>query len=65
MSAYKTLVKRAVRRPYKIISPDGTTTLDADPWQDGSEVPLPAGTDIRLMDEVTMPLDTAAFVGMI
>ena len=65
MSAYKTLVRRAVRRPYKIISPDGTTTLDADPWQDGSEVPLPAGTDIRLMDEVTMPLDTAAFVGMI
>ena len=65
MSAYKTLVRRAVRRPYKIVSPDGTTTLDADPWQDGSEVPLPAGTDIRLMDEVTMPLDTAAFVGMI
>jgi len=65
MSAYKTLVRRAVRRPYKIVSPDGTTTLDTDPWQDGSEVPLPAGTDIRLMEEVTMPLDTGAFVGLI
>ena len=65
MSAYKTLVRRAVRRPYKIVSPDGTTTLDTDPWQDGSEVPLPAGTDIRLMEEVTMPLDTSAFVGLI
>ena len=65
MSAYKTLVRRAVRRPYKIISPDGTTTLDTDPWQDGSEVPLPAGTDISLMEEVTMPLDTGNFVGLI
>jgi hypothetical protein len=65
MSAYKTLVRRAVRRPYKIISPDGTTTLDTDPWQDGSEVPLPAGTDISLMDEITMPLDTGNFVGLI
>jgi len=65
MSAYKTLVRRAVRRPYKIVSPDGTTTLDTDPWQDGSEVPLPAGTDIKLMEEVTMPLDTGAFVGLI
>ena len=65
MSAYKTLVRRAVRRPYKIVSPDGTTTLDTDPWQDGSEVPLPAGTDIRLMEEVTMPLDTGAFVSLI
>ena len=65
MSAYKTLVRRAVRRPYKIISPDGTTTLDTDPWQDGSEVPLPAGTEIGLMEEVTMPLDTGAFVGLI
>jgi len=65
MSAYKTLVRRAVRRPYKIVSPDGTTTLDTDPWQDGSEVPLPAGTDIRLMEEVTMPLDTGAFVGLV
>ena len=65
MSAYKTLVRRAVRRPYKIVSPDGTTTLDTDPWQDGSEVPVPAGTDIRLMEEVTMPLDTGAFVGLI
>jgi hypothetical protein len=65
MSAYKTLVRRAVRRPYKIVSPDGTTTLDTDPWQDGSEVPLPAGTDIRLMDEITMPLDTGAFVGLV
>ena len=65
MSAYKTLVRRAVRRPYKIVSPDGTTTLDTDPWQDGSEVPLPAGTDIRLMEEITMPLDTGAFVGLV
>ena len=65
MSAYKTLVRRAVRRPYKIISPDGTTTLDTDPWQDGSEVPLPAGTEIGLMEEVTMPLDTGAFVGLV
>ena len=65
MSAYKTLVRRAVRRPYKIISPDGTTTLDTDPWHDGSEVPLPAGTDISLMDEITMPLDTGNFVGLI
>ena len=65
MSAYKTLVRRAVRRPYKIVSPDGTTTLDTDPWQDGSEVPLPAGTDISLMEEVTMPLDTGAFVGLV
>ena len=65
MSAYKTLVRRAVRRPYKIISPDGTTTLESDPWQDGSEVPLPAGTEIQLLDEVTMPIDTPAFVGQI
>ena len=65
MSAYKTLVRRAVRRPYKIISPDGTTTLDTDPGQEGSEVPLPAGTDISLMDEITMPLDTGNFVGLI
>ncbi len=65
MSAYKTLVRRAVRRPYKIVSPDGTTTLDADPWQDGSEVPLPAGTDIKLMDEVTMPIDTNNFVALV
>lgn len=65
MSAYKTLVRRAVRRPYKVISPDGTTTLDSDPWQDGSEVPLPAGTDIRLLDEITMPVDAPAFVGQV
>ena len=65
MSAYKTLVRRAVRRPYKVVSPDGTTTLDADPWQDGSEVPLPAGTDIQLLDEVTMPVDAPAFVGIL
>jgi hypothetical protein len=65
MSAYKTLVRRAVRRPYKVISPDGTTTLDSDPWQDGSEVPLPAGTEIQLLDEVTMPVDAPAFVGIV
>ena len=65
MSAYKTLIQRAVRRPYKIISPDGSTTLDADPWKDGSEIPLPAGTDIQLLDEITMPLNTNEYVSMV
>lgn len=65
MSAYKTLVRRAVKRPYKVISPDGTTTLEADPWQDGSEVPLPAGTEIQLLEEVSMPVDAPAFVGIV
>ena len=65
MSAYKTLIQRAVRRPYKIISPDGSTTLDSDPWKDGSEIPLPAGTDIQLLDEITMPLNTNEYVSMV
>ena len=65
MSAYKTLVRRAVKRPYKVISPDGTTTLESDPWQDGSEVPLPAGTEIQLLEEVSMPVDAPAFVGIV
>jgi len=65
MSAYKTLIQRAVRRPYKIISPDGSTTLDSDPWKDGSEIPLPAGTDIQLLDEITMPVNTNEYVSMV
>ena len=65
MSAYKTLVQRAVRRPYKITSPDGSTTLDSAPWKDGSELPLPAGTDIQLLDEVTMPINTNEYISMV
>mgnify|MGYP005811686661 CR=1 FL=1 len=65
MSAMKTLVRRAVKHPYKILSPDGTVTLDSDPWKDGSEIPLPAGTDIQLLDEVKMPIASDAFVGLL
>ena len=65
MSAMKTLVRRAVKHPYKVMSPDGTVTLDSDPWKDGSEIPLPAGTDIQLLDEVKMPIASDAFVGLL
>tara|TARA_Y100001973_G_C5204718_1_gene340597 strand:+ start:2365 stop:4209 length:1845 start_codon:yes stop_codon:yes gene_type:complete len=65
MSATKTLVRRGVRQPYVIESPDGTQTLDTDPWQDGTEVPLPAGTQIKPMPEIKMPTDTPAFQALV
>lgn len=65
MSSTKTLVRRGVRQPYIIESPDGTQTLDTDPWQDGTEVPLPAGTQIKPMPEIKMPADTGDFNSLV
>ena len=65
MSSTKTLVRRGVRQPYIVESPDGTQTLDTDPWQDGTEVPLPVGTTIRPMPEIKMPADTGDFNSLV
>ena len=65
MSAMKTLVRRSVRQGYILQSPDGTQTLDDDPWRDGSEVPLPQGTEIKPLPEIKMPVDTGAFQALV
>jgi|10_taG_2_1085330.scaffolds.fasta_scaffold21976_2 hypothetical protein len=65
MSSTKTLVRRGVRQPYIVESPDGTQTLDTDPWQDGTEVPLPQGTQIKPMPEMKMPADTGTFNSLV
>ena len=65
MSSTKTLVRRGVRQPYIVESPDGTQTLDTDPWKDGTEVPLPVGTKILPMPEIKMPTDTPAFQALV
>jgi hypothetical protein len=65
MSSTKTLVRRGVRQPYIVESPDGTQTLDTDPWQDGTEVPLPVGTTIKPMPEIKMPADTGDFNSLV
>lgn len=65
MSSTKTLVRRGVRQPYIVESPDGTQTLDTDPWRDGTEVPLPVGTKILPMPEMRMPADTGDFNSLV
>ena len=65
MSSTKTLVRRGVRQPYIVESPDGTQTLDTDPWRDGTEVPLPVGTKILPMPEMKMPADTGDFNSLV
>ena len=65
MSSTKTLVRRGVRQPYIIESPDGTQTLDTDPWRDGTEVPLPVGTKILPMPEMRMPADTGDYNSLV
>lgn len=64
MSDMATLVRRSVRHPYVITSPDGSATLGADPWREGSEVPLKAGQKLELLPEIKMAQDAAAFAGL-
>ncbi len=65
MSSMKTLISRSTRHPYVVTSPDGSATLETDPWRDGTEVDLPANTTIDLLPEITMPANTGDYLGMI
>jgi len=65
MSSMKTLMSRATRHPYVVTSPDGSATLETDPWRDGTEVDLPSNTSIELLPEITMPANTGDYIGLV
>jgi hypothetical protein len=65
MSTMKELVRRARGSAYTIKSPGGTKTLDNNPYEGESEIPLDTQDDIRPLEMVQMAQETGAFMGLV
>jgi len=65
MSTLLELTARAKRQGIKVISRDGTKSLDEDPYLEGSEVQLAQGEDIQPLGMLEMHKETGAFLGLV
>ena len=65
MSIMLELTSRARRQGLKIISRDGTKTLDEDPYKEGTEISLAQGEDIEPLGLMEVARETGAFMGLV
>ena len=65
MSTMLELTARSRRQGIKVISRDGTKTLEEDPYLEGSEVALGQGEDIQPLGLLEVARETGAFMGLV
>jgi len=65
MSIMLELTSRARRQGLKIISRDGTKSLDEDPYKEGTEISLAQGEDIQPLGLMEVARETGSFMGLI
>jgi hypothetical protein len=65
MSIMKELATRSRSNPVVITSPDGTKTLDMNPWLSSTEITLAEGESIEALDLLKSAPDLAPFLAMI
>ena len=64
MSIFSEFVKRSLKQPVVITSPDGSKTLAENPYLSGTEISLPIGTTIETLDLMTVAQEAGVFVGL-
>ena len=65
MSIMLELTSRARRQGLKIISRDGTKSLDEDPYKEGTEISLAQGEDVRPLGMMEVARETGSFMGLV
>ena len=65
MSVMLELTARARKQGLKIISRDGTKTLDEDPYKEGTEISLAQGEDIQPLGMLEAARESGAYMSMI
>ena len=65
MSIMLELTSRARRQGLKIISRDGTKTLDEDPYKEGTEISLAQGENVEPLGLMEVARETGSFMGLI
>lgn len=65
LSIMMEFAKRGRKNPLVITSPDGSITLDENPWLEGSDISLPAGTNIEPLDLMKSAPDLMPFLALI
>jgi len=65
MSIMLELTSRARRQGLKIISRDGTKSLDEDPYKEGTEISLAQGEDVQPLGLMEVARETGSFMGLI
>ena len=65
MSIMLELTSRARRQGLKIISRDGTKSLDEDPYKEGTEISLAQGEDVQPLGMMEVARETGSFMGLV
>ena len=65
MSIMLELASRSRKPPIDVHSPDGTKTLEADPWISGSEISTAEGESVKPLDQIRSAPDLAPFLALI
>jgi hypothetical protein len=58
-------VKRSRKQPLIVESPDGTKTLEGDPWVEGTEISVAQGEKITVLDALRAAPEVGAFAGLV
>ena len=65
MSTMLEMVARSKRQGLKVMSRDGTKTLDEDPYLEGSEISLAQGENVEPLGLMEIARETGAFMGLV
>ena len=65
MSTMMELTARSRKQGLKVISRDGTKTLEEDPYQEGSEISLAQGEQVEPLGMLEMAKESGAFMGLV
>ena len=65
MSVMLELTARSRKQGLKIVSRDGTKTLEEDPYKEGTEVALAQGEDVLPLGLMEVARETGAFMGLV
>jgi hypothetical protein len=65
MSVMLELTARSRKQGLKVVSRDGTKTLDEDPYQEGTEISLGQGEDVKPLGLLEMAKESGAFMGLV
>ena len=65
MSVMLELTARARKQGLKIISRDGSKTLDEDPYKEGTEISLASGEDIQPLGMLEASKETGAYLALV
>ena len=65
MSVMLEMTARSRKQGLKVTSRDGTKTLDEDPYQEGTEISLGQGEDVKPLGLLEMARESGAFMGLV